>query len=350
MRTQNSSGLRCMAENAQYPCRRWGVGNLRSETVAPRYSQWSSSRELTKPQIAIQPGSLTSGTGARTHATVHQMQLRGMVTVVEKSTCEAAQKRPLRRKLKRMWVYMFGNGRRKGLLTARQASWIGNSSFVLVSLSFLSTDILTLRLLNVIAGMLMFCFNAFSMERPMWISMKWGAFLATINIAQIAYLRREKRTGLLTGRDAKIYEESFDGLITETQFLRLTSEAEWLDVPKGTRLTIEGTPNEFISLICTGDLFASRSTAHLSRIGAGSWVGERGFLRQYGLNKHVPRETLTAPSFATTTVVTERACVLRWRREDLLRVSSFFQRKIVHQVFFLRGRCRALREFSLSDG
>jgi hypothetical protein len=41
---------------------------------------------------------------------------------------------------------------------------------VLVAASFVSTDILRLRLLNVIAGTLMFVFNACAMERPLWLS------------------------------------------------------------------------------------------------------------------------------------------------------------------------------------
>lgn len=76
---------------------------------------------------------------------------RGLVTVVERDVHGAGQA-GVRRNAKRWWARCFGKARRSALVSPRIASILGNGSFVLVALSFLSTDILTLRVLNVAAG------------------------------------------------------------------------------------------------------------------------------------------------------------------------------------------------------
>lgn len=69
------------------------------------------------------------------------LRSRALVTTVSRAQRDTAPRR-LSRRLARMWVYVIGKGRRAPLLTAQQSRFIGNSSFIFVSLSFLSTDMM----------------------------------------------------------------------------------------------------------------------------------------------------------------------------------------------------------------
>lgn len=77
----------------------------------------------------------------RLHPAAAAARPRPLITTVERARRETAPRR-LRRSLARTWVYTMGKGRRKPLLTSQQSRLLGNSSFVLVTLSFLSTDMM----------------------------------------------------------------------------------------------------------------------------------------------------------------------------------------------------------------
>jgi CRP-like cAMP-binding protein len=208
------------------------------------------------------------------------------------------------------------------LLSDFQARVLGNGSFILVAISFLSTDIFTLRALNVVAGGMSFFFNQ---HRNNVIGMKWGAFLLAINVFQIWALSREKRVGILPEREAAAYERFFaeSGILSETGFWALSEVGEWQTLHKGTDITLQDCPNEWVYLVLDGEMFVHRHCdggrveRELGKLHAGSWVGERGYLRQFALPRLVKRDTLTGPSFATVTVTSPTARVLRWRRSEL---------------------------------
>jgi hypothetical protein len=116
-----------------------------------------------------------SGRGARqgvlASSAIGAASCRGLVTVVSPEVrLTHARSRRLRRRVALWWVRTMGRGRRGRILTDRQSRLIANTSFVIVTASFMTTDILELRVLSVLAGALMQVFNAFAMERPLWIS------------------------------------------------------------------------------------------------------------------------------------------------------------------------------------
>jgi CRP-like cAMP-binding protein len=177
--------------------------------------------------------------------------------------------------------------------------------------------------------------------------MKWGAVLIAINLYQLYLLEKERRTGILPKREAAVYEQFFSGLVSETAFLKIVQAAEWERVHRGTQLTIQGAPNEFLYLVYDGGLQATRDGQPLGLIPAGSWVGERGFLRQFVLTGHLPRESSTGTSYATTTVVSESAGLVRWRRDELL--EAVHSRPAVQAGVLLSITCDLLAKLDRSS-
>lgn len=92
---------------------------------------------------------------------------KGLMTVAQEAETFVGV---IRRCLTTQYARVFGALRRGPIISSRNAALLGNGSFVIVTISFMCTDIFSLRVLNVVAGVMMFAFNALGMERPLWMS------------------------------------------------------------------------------------------------------------------------------------------------------------------------------------
>ncbi|KAK1862028.1 hypothetical protein I4F81_004604 [Pyropia yezoensis] len=141
---------------------------------------------------------------------------------------------------------------------------------------------LTLRALNVTASVLMLAFNAFALERPVWLALRWGTLFVAINAAHIGVLLRERAAGLAmpaAARDA--YDRWYrGGGMCERAFVRLVDAGAVVQLRRGDRLTSGGEPNGGLWLVTDGAVRVAVGGVVVARAQtAGSWVGERGFLR-----------------------------------------------------------------------
>ncbi|GAB0494125.1 hypothetical protein MMPV_005415 [Pyropia vietnamensis] len=215
----------------------------------------------------------------------------------------------------------FGAGRVAPVLPPRAASLLGNASFVLVALSFLSSDMLTLRALNISASVMMLAFNAFALERPVWLALRWGALFVAINAVHIGVLLRERTAGLAmpgVARDA--YDRFFrGGGMCERAFMRLVDAGAVVQLRRGDQLTAEGEPNGSLWLVTDGAVRVVVEGVVVARgLTAGSWVGERGFLRGQTLKSLNAACGRPSPAAATVQVESDRLTAIRWSRSALL--------------------------------
>jgi Cyclic nucleotide-binding domain len=263
---------------------------------------------------------------------------RGLVTVVDKAA--PRPHRSVRKRVRAAWAHTLGAGRKGPVLTQRQAALIANASFLLVASSFLQTDMYMLRAMNISSGLLMFVFNSLSMERPMWVSMRWGCVLIMINAWQVWLLHMESRQGILPAREDAVYRNWFGSLLSEAQFLRLSALAQWDGLEEGATMTRQGEPNEYLYLVTSGEVSISRDGRKLAALGPGMWVGERGFLRHLTDLEVAPRDELQAPSFASASVTSGSASVMRWRRLDMEEVCLYRLRVAFIVNSTITGLCR----------
>lgn len=171
----------------------------------------------------------------------------------------------------------------------------------------------------------MFVYNIGATQQPLRIGMRWGMLLMLINLLQVRKLTLEQREGILPPREAQVYANFFahGRLLSETAFLALASEGEWQTLHRGSHIIEQGCSNEWAYLLLDGAFRVHRRAENgtpsreVAVLGRGSWIGERGFLRQFVLPAFVDRDNGTAPSFATVTVQSDTARILRWRRSDL---------------------------------
>jgi hypothetical protein len=310
------------------PLQQHAPGPQQFRTSPGDASMRSKSAEHTRRGLArtqaLQPSpvlSLTSELCARQVVLrAHGRQTsRGLVTVVENTASRPA--RSVRTRYRAAWAHYLGAGRKGPVLTPRQAALIANASFLLVASSFMSKDMWTLRAMNISSGLLMVVFNSLSMERPMWVSMRWGCVLIVINSAQLLMMHLESRQGILPEREASVHKAWFSSLLCEAQFWRLSSVADWMTLPQASRLTGQDEPNDYMYLLTGGEVTVSRDGKTLATLGPGCWIGEHGFLSHFTDLENSTAHGLLAPSFASTAVTSEVASVMRWRREDMEEVS-----------------------------
>jgi hypothetical protein len=149
---------------------------------------------------------------------------------------------------------------------------------VLLLLSFLVTDILWLRLLNVVAGL---CFMGFALAStpPAFAMLAWNALFLIINVVQTWRLLLERRPVRLHAEELALYQAAFRAL-TPREFSRLLGIAAWVSASAGDELVPEGVRLDRVLVVASGGGDVVSRGARVARVGPGQLVGEMSFLTE----------------------------------------------------------------------
>src|ERR1700756_1171105 len=98
-------------------------------------------------------------------------------------------------------------------------AYLLHAANVLYLLSYLVKDILWLRLLTVVAGLLLLTW-ALLQPQPLWGSVAWNSLFLAINLYQSWLLIMERRPVRLTERESRLYQLVFRSL-TPREFVKL---------------------------------------------------------------------------------------------------------------------------------
>lgn len=142
--------------------------------------------------------------------------------------------------------------------------------------SYLVKDILWLRLLTVVAGVLLMLTFYFRAD-PLWGAIGWNALFTAINVAQIVLLVRERRPVRLTDREQRLYKLAFRSL-SPREFRRLLDLATWQDAADGAELVAKGRELDRVMIITDGAVDVSVSGRPPVHLGPGRFIGEMSFL------------------------------------------------------------------------
>src|SRR5277367_1501538 len=104
--------------------------------------------------------------------------------------------------------------------------------------SYLVKDILWLRVLTVLAGLVLLGYYAW-MPTPLWAGIAWNVVFAAINLRQIQLLLRERRPVVLQPDELLLYKLAFRRL-TEREFAKLLAIGHWKEIPAGKRIVQRG--------------------------------------------------------------------------------------------------------------
>lgn len=146
---------------------------------------------------------------------------------------------------------------------------------VLYLLSYLVKDILWLRLLTVVAGLLLMTW-AFLQPEPLWASLAWNALFLVINVYQSWVLILERRPVKLSERDMKLYQLVFRAL-TPREFLKLLALGRWQDATAEARLVERGQALDRLMVLASGRA-AVRVGDRSIELHEGRFIGEMSFI------------------------------------------------------------------------
>jgi hypothetical protein len=147
---------------------------------------------------------------------------------------------------------------------------------VLLLASFLVRDILWLRLLNVLAGVMFITYCA-TASPVMWASAGWNALFLIINLVQIWRLILERRPVRLRADELSLYQLAFRGL-TPREFTRLLAIGSWEDAAAGQRLVEQGVVLDRLLVVSRGTIDVLVGDARVAQLKPGQLVGEMSFL------------------------------------------------------------------------
>jgi CRP-like cAMP-binding protein len=172
---------------------------------------------------------------------------------------------------------------------------------VLLLASFLVSDILWLRLLNILAGVAFIVYFRAAMPEAM-APVGWNALFISINLVQVGRLWLERRPVRLSNDELALYQLCFRTL-TPREFARLAAIGTWEDAEPGARLVEQGASLDRVLVLRSGVTEVLANGERVAELKAGQLVGEMAFL--------------TEAKTSAAVVVKERARFLAVKAEGL---------------------------------
>ena len=149
-----------------------------------------------------------------------------------------------------------------------------NSANVLYLVSYLVKDILWLRLVTVLAGVLLIV-NASLTHAP--VSVAWNALFTAINVYQSWLLILERRPVHLSDEEQRLYGRVFRSL-TPREFVKLLAFARWEDAPPDARIVERGAELSHMMVIASGKMAVKVGERAIAELGEGRFIGEMSFI------------------------------------------------------------------------
>jgi hypothetical protein len=166
--------------------------------------------------------------------------------------------------------------------------------------SYSVRDILTLRILTVLASSLIIPYYALQPQPPV-ASIGWSAILIAINVIWIVVLAVERRPVHLDPNESRLRQLSFPSL-TPREARRLFATGTWVEIDPGESIVEHDNRAGHFSVILHGcaDVIVRRTK--IAELGAGQFVGA------------IDECAIISP---IDVVVRERVCLKCWGRDHL---------------------------------
>jgi hypothetical protein len=147
---------------------------------------------------------------------------------------------------------------------------------VLYLLSYLVRDILWLRLLTVIAGLVLMPYFVLQ-SPPLWPPVLWNVLFTAINGVQIGRLLAERRPVHLTEEQERLHALAFRAL-TPREFLRLARQGTWKTGSAGERIVDQGVVLGDLICMLSGKAAVRVDGSEVAQLEAGCFIGEMSYL------------------------------------------------------------------------
>jgi hypothetical protein len=153
--------------------------------------------------------------------------------------------------------------------------WIHVANLLYLA-SYVVKDILWLRLLTVVAGILLLPYYIMQ-PVPLWPAIAWSGVFLLVNIVQIKILLLERRPIRLAPDEQRLYELVLQNL-SPRQFARLLRLGHWEDLGPSDRVIEHGKPLSRLIVVFSGRLAVEADGSRKAELKAGHFAGEMSFV------------------------------------------------------------------------
>ncbi len=156
---------------------------------------------------------------------------------------------------------------------------VGHLSFLIVALSLLMRDIILLRVLGILSGVVGIGYNYFVTTEPLWVPIIWLLVFMAINIYMIATFYLANRKANLSEEDLTLWQNNFLGLAID-EYRRLKKIFDYRTFDDGEVLIQLGQDNRFLFFVTAGQLVVHRNGQDIGVLEQGGVAGEMSFLTE----------------------------------------------------------------------
>jgi hypothetical protein len=155
---------------------------------------------------------------------------------------------------------------------------VGHASFALTALSFYVRDMMVLRALAIVAGLVGVAYNYWLPVGPLWLVIFWLSVFVAINVVRIIGIVMDRRAIDFNEEESELHETVFQNF-SPVEFMKLMRIGEWRMAEIGERLTAQGEDVGGLKLLYNGEVVVERDGKEIGRARDGAMVGEISFIR-----------------------------------------------------------------------
>ena len=204
-----------------------------------------------------------------------------------------------------------------GGFTAAEAA--GHVSFVLLGVSYLTSDLLTLRALEV-GGLSAAVVFQYFRDVPLWLPIRWNALFVAINVFWVAKLYYDETAARRwsSGEERALYAKHFAHMPMH-EFKTLMRHGEWREVERGFEFTREGRANTHVYVLAEGSADVFVGGRAVNKMRSGSFVGEMSFMRSIA-GSNAKKKQMKPRLASATVIAAEPARIFCWEDSALRRL------------------------------
>ena len=204
-----------------------------------------------------------------------------------------------------------------GGFTAAEAA--GHVSFVLLGVSYLTSDLLTLRALAV-GGLSAAVVFQYFRDVPLWLPIRWNALFVAINVFWVAKLYYDETAARRWSSEEEraLYAKHFAHMPMH-EFKTLMRHGEWREVERGFEFTREGRANTHVHVLAEGSADVFVGGRAVNKMRAGSFVGEMSFMRSVA-GSNAKKKQMKPRLASATVIAAEPARIFCWEDSALRRL------------------------------
>ena len=155
---------------------------------------------------------------------------------------------------------------------------MGHVAFGLTAMSFFYRDMLVLRALAIVSGLIGIVYNYVLPVGPLWIPIFWVSLFVLINAYRLVGIYLERQRVNFTEEELELHQTMFQSF-SAVEFMKMMRIGRWQSAPVGHQFIRQGDELDELTLIYNGEVAVEINGKQVSRTRDGALIGEISFIK-----------------------------------------------------------------------